>query len=500
MKQYDAIIIGAGPAGLCAAQEIAKKGARTAVVDANSQPGGQLIKQIHKFFGSADVCAGVRGIHLGRQLYETTAELGCDFFLDHAAYAIEPMPLGGYCVYCANGETTACISATIVVLALGASENALAFPGWTLPGVITAGAAQTLVNLHRVPCGKRVLMVGAGNVGLIVSYQLLQAGIDVAAVIEAAPQVGGYDVHANKIRRMGVPVLTSHTILEARGEESVSSALIAQVDDSFAPIPGTQRELKVDTVCLAVGLSPLTTLAEVAGCQVSSNSGNGEVIIAHEKRLQTTMPGIFVAGDAGGVEEASIAMEEGFIAGLNALAYLGLANDVSKETAAHEARICAIRKVGVRHPLELDLGAYAGFHGPKVCIECSQEIPCDPCEKSCPTNAISVGADLCATPQAALDKCIGCAKCVAACPGHACFLINWHYAPGKCEIALPYEYLPLPRVGAIVGALDREGNTVCQGVISNIQSAKSFDNTAVVWVTVPQHYAGSVRSIAKEAK
>lgn len=107
-------------------------------------------------------------------------------------------------------------------MATGAGENPLAFPGWTLPGVVGAGAIQTMINVHRVSVGKRVLMIGSGNVGLIVTYQLLQAGIDVAGIVEAAPQLGGYGVHAGKVRRAGVPLYVGHTVIEAVPNEDMS--------------------------------------------------------------------------------------------------------------------------------------------------------------------------------------------------------------------------------------------------------------------------------------
>ena len=194
MRKYDVVVVGAGPAGLAAADRIAKAGGSVAVAESNSSPGGQLIKQIHKFFGSAAVCAGVRGFRLTDRYYQTAKEHGCEFYFHCAVYSIEPCE-GGYTVYAADGEKTIPLQCRAAVLALGAGENALAFPGWTLPGVLTAGAAQTLVNQYHVKCGNRVLMVGAGNVGLIVSYQLLQAGIEVTAVVEAAPKIGGYASH-----------------------------------------------------------------------------------------------------------------------------------------------------------------------------------------------------------------------------------------------------------------------------------------------------------------
>jgi thioredoxin reductase len=177
-------------------------------------------------------------------------------------------------------------------------------------------------------------MVGAGNVGLIVSYQLLQAGAEVVAVIEGLPRIGGYGVHASKIRRAGVPILASHTILHADGVDCVSSATIARVDEEWRPIPGTEQTLEVDTVCLAVGLSPMSELAWMAGCQFTYVPSLGGHIPLHDENMETTVPGIYVAGDIAGVEEASTAMEEGRVAGLAAAEALGY---VSEEIGQREA-------------------------------------------------------------------------------------------------------------------------------------------------------------------
>ncbi len=128
-----------------------------------------------------------------------------------------------------------------ILIATGASENALNFRGWTLPGVIGAGAAQTIMNLHHVKPGNKVLMVGTGNVGLVVSYQLMQAGCEVTALIDVLPRISGYGVHAAKIARCGVQFYPSHTIIQAEGKECVTGAVIGEVDKNWKIKPGTVK-------------------------------------------------------------------------------------------------------------------------------------------------------------------------------------------------------------------------------------------------------------------
>ena len=316
-------IVGAGPAGLCAAIEAARAGVRVSVFDENRAPGGQLIKQIHKFFGSKEHKAGIRGIDIGLQLLKEAYDLRVDIRLDTVVWGIFEKNVLGI----VQREKTDKVVPERVILATGASENTIAFEGWTLPGVLGAGAAQTMMNLHRVLPGRRVLMVGSGNVGLIVAYQLLQAGAAVVAVIEADRSIGGYSVHASKLRRMGVPICTSHTILKALGKGGVEQAVIAGVDDHWKPVPGTERDLEVDTICIATGLSPLAELAWIAGSRFFYLSELGGHIPLHKENLETTVRGLYVAGDITGIEEASTAMEEGRRAGVEVAHSLGLLDD-----------------------------------------------------------------------------------------------------------------------------------------------------------------------------
>lgn len=333
-KEVEILVVGAGPAGLSAAIEAAKCGAEVLVVDENSKPGGQLFKQIHKFFGSRRHKAGVRGIDIGTELLAEVQELGVEVMLNTVAYGIYPDDEG--VALAVNGEEGMIVHPKKVLMATGASENPLAFPGWTLPGVVGAGAIQTMINVHRVPVGKKVLMIGSGNVGLIVTYQLLQSGTDVAGIVEAAPQIGGYGVHSAKVRRAGVPMYIGHTVLEAVPNDDLSGvkgAVIAQVDGSFQPIKGTEQFIECDTIGIAVGLTPDIALASMADV-VFVNAGRlGSQVPMHDRDMMTTRDGIYVAGDSAGVEEASSAIEEGKLAGIAAAQALGKISGEAAEGA-----------------------------------------------------------------------------------------------------------------------------------------------------------------------
>ena len=321
IREVEFLIIGGGPAGLSAALAATKYGIQTVVVDDGINLGGQLTKQTHKFFGSKMERAGTRGFVIGQQMVEElkTRE-NFEAFMNTTAAGYYPDGV----VTAVRGETEFFkFKPKKILVATGASEKMITFPGNDLPGVYGAGAVQTLMNEFGVVPAKRVLMVGAGNIGLIVSYQLLQAGVPVAAVVEIADRIGGYLVHASKIRRLGVPILTRYTIVEARGKESVESAVISRVGDDWQPIPGTEIEVEVDTVCLAVGLTPTSELLFQAGIKMKYVPELGGDVPLRDRLMRTSNPDVYVAGDVAGIEEASSAMLEGQIVGLAVAKSLG---------------------------------------------------------------------------------------------------------------------------------------------------------------------------------
>ena len=334
IKETDIAIVGAGPAGLSAACQAAASGAKVLLIDENRLPGGQLFKQIHKFFGSKAHQAGTRGYMIGRELLKKVEDSGAEVWLNTVVYGMQKdCSLGAI----HNGEHWQ-VKAKKVIVAAGAKENYMAFPGSTLPGVMGAGAAQTMINVNRVLPGQRVLMIGSGNVGLIVSYQLMQAGADVAALVEGAPSIGGYGVHAGKIRRAGVPIFLGHTVKEVRGTEKVEQAVIAAVDPKWQIIPGSEKTFDVDTVCLAVGLNPMTELVWMTGCSFVFIPAFGGHVPMHDENMETTIKGLYVAGDITGVEEASSAMEEGNLAGVAAAEALGCFSAAEAEKRKSEIR------------------------------------------------------------------------------------------------------------------------------------------------------------------
>ena len=401
----------------------------------------------------------------------------------------------------------------------------LSFPNNDLPGVYGAGAVQTLMNVNGVLPGKKVLMIGAGNIGLIVSYQLLQAGAEVVAVVEAAPKPGGWDVHAAKIKRMGVPLLCGHSVKRVDGEGKVESATIVRLDKNWLPIEGSEQTVEVDTICLAVGLSPFSEILAQAGCPMIYSSALGGYVAKHDQNLRVAKPGFYVAGDVSGVEEASAAMCEGRIAGLTA-AFDHRAEKRGESPSEEEfARLSEFQAdLGALRTGPMGSKAREGknalwqddfyaddyvpnspdeevheWKGARAVIECSEYIPCDPCVSSCPTGAITMEGSINDLPKIDMDKCTGCGICVGVCPGLAIFLVDRDYTDKEALLVVPYEMYPYPTVGDKVWALNRGGEAVCEGKIVSVRSkGGKLDRRALVGFSFHKKFTDEVRHFSLE--
>ena len=523
MKRYELIVIGAGPAGLSAAIEGAKAGMRVAVFDENARPGGQLFKQIHKFFGSKGHKAKIRGFRIGEMLLQEAEAAGVNVQLNATVLGIFPEKR----ITVRFGDHVEQFSGDNIIVATGAAENMVLFDGWTKPGVIGAGAAQTLMNLHGVQPGQNILMVGSGNVGLVVSYQLLQAGCKVAALIDAAPRVGGYGVHAAKVARYGVPFYMRHTILRAEGKDQVEGAVIAEVDDKFQPIPGTEKHLDVDTICLAVGLSPMSQVLRMSGCEIDDTPGG--LVPKTDAYGETTIPGLFAAGDVAGIEEASSAMIGGRIAGLAAAHRAGYLDDAAFAAQAEAARasLTQLRQgmfakenrgrtdlteteegyalsqnlLAKGYVTQEELQAFPAASekrgGVHPVIECTQNIPCNPCQDACKFGCIMVGRQITSIPQIDHEKkCTGCGMCVASCSGQAIFLVDDDYDETHAAITMAYEFLPYPEKGQKGTALSRAGQPVCEAEVLSLRRSAATDGTALLTIAVPKEFSMQARAFA----
>src|SRR3989339_922173 len=250
------VIVGAGPAGLAAREELNKAGVDNLVIDNNSKIGGQFLMQTHQFFffEKEKRFGGMRGFDIANSL---AGDDHSGILLDSVVWEI----LEGKRLVIKNIATQeiSYVDAQHLVIATGAVPFMPAFKNDDLPGVYTAAVVQRMMNNELTLLGKKILTVGAGNIGYLTSYQAMQAGASVKVIIEAMPREGGFPVQANRVRRLGIPILTSHILLEAIPNEErtgVVGAIIAKCED-FKPIPGTEKRIEgIDCINICTGLIP----------------------------------------------------------------------------------------------------------------------------------------------------------------------------------------------------------------------------------------------------
>jgi len=473
--EVECLIIGGGPAGLSAAIEMGKAGVRTLIVDDKHRLGGKLVLQTHKFFGSIDACyAGTRGTDIATRLEEEVREFeNVQVWLNTTALSVFSdrkvgiLREGHYVV----------VQPHAMLLATGAREKSLAFKGNTLPGVYGAGAFQTLVNRDLVRPTERLFVVGGGNVGLIAGYHALQAGIQVVGLCEALPECSGYKVHKDKLARLGVPIYVSHTVLSANGETETESVTIAQIDDNWQAIHGTEQTFACDTVLVAVGLDPVDEFLH--------------------KAREFGLP-VYAAGDAEEIAEASAAMFTGRIRGMEIARSLG--RDVG-EVPREWHRTAEILKsrpgaVVTEDIPEAETGVFPVLH-------CSQEIPCNPCTSVCPQECIVMeGADLGqaedirSLPEYIGENCSGCTQCVAICPGLAITLVDYRKDAEYPTVTVAYEF---PRdtiqAGDVVTVLDTEGAILGNVEVVRVRAPNFADRALLVQVRAPREIAKTIAGI-----
>lgn len=470
VKAVDVLIIGGGPAGLSAAIELGKLGVKTLVVDDKDRLGGKLVLQTHKFFGSVeDSYAGTRGYEIAKLLEtELSAYKSVEIWLNTTAVAVFSDKVIGV----VRDRSYRIVKPQKLMVATGAREKMLSFPGNTLPGIYGAGAFQTLVNRDLVKSSQRVLIVGGGNVGLIAGYHAIQAGIEVVALIEALPRIGGYRVHADKLRRLGVPIYTGHTVVSADGADRVASVTIAQLDAEWKVIPATHKTFAVDTVLIAVGLA--------------------EVNEFYLKARQFEMD-VFSAGDAQEIAEASAAMFTGKIEGLKIARSLKIdVGSIPREWSEKAALLKSKpgREIRREPPGKCD-GVFPIFH-------CYQEVPCNPCTSVCPAGAIKTERnEITGLPYMVdLNVCSGCAGCIAVCPGLAVTLVDYRENPGHPLVTLPYEvWRDRVTVGQKVPVTDSDGAVLGYYPVEKVRTRRKYPGTLLVQVRIDSAVAKAAAGI-----
>ena len=468
------VIIGAGPAGLAVREEFNKYGVDNIVIDNNDKTGGQFTMQTHQFFffEKEKRFGGMRGFDIARTLAGENTD---GIYLNSTVWDL----LEGKRVAVKNIQTEEIffVDADYLVVATGAVPFMPAFENDDLPGVYTAAVVQKMMNSELTLLGKNVLTIGAGNIGYLTSYQLMQAGAHVKAILEAMPREGGFPVQANRVRRLAIPILTSHMLLKAipnKEHNGIVGAVIARCEN-FRPVPGTEKVIEgIDVINICTGLIPdnqlLTKGKEVFGGRC------------------------FAAGDAIRIGEGTSAVLKGRHTAMQIMMELGVRLDyddyllLSKEyidSQQHPVKVLEEPRLP-----EESRRLTRGF----VQADCLYGFACNPCSFACPHGAITKTSTS-TVPVIDYDKCIGCMECVYQCPGLAIFGLNAVYSEKTALVSFPYEYVPLPVKGQTVDCTDRLGQFVTKGVVHQVRTAKAFDHTAIVTVEIPKEYVMEVRFI-----
>ncbi len=295
MKSYDVVIVGGGPAGLAAAASAKKQGIDSILIlERDKELGGILNQCIHNGFGLHTFKEELTGPEYAGRFIDQVMELGIEYKLGTMVMDITSDKK----VIAMNREDGMFeIQAKSVILCMGCRERsrgALNIPGFRPAGVFSAGTAQRLVNMEGYMPGKRVVILGSGDIGLIMARRMTLEGAKVQVVAELMPYSGGLKRNIVQcLNDFDIPLKLSHTVVDIRGKERLEGVTIAQVDDKMKPIPGTEEDYECDTLLLSVGLIPENELSRNAGVEMDPVT-SGPVV---NESLETNIPGVFAAGN-----------------------------------------------------------------------------------------------------------------------------------------------------------------------------------------------------------
>lgn len=321
MKKYDIVIIGGGPAGLAAAAAAKKNGIDSILIlERDKELGGILNQCIHNGFGLHTFKEELTGPEYAQRFIDQVNVLGIEYFLNTMV-----MDISHEKVVTAMNRTDGLfeIQAKAIILAMGCRERsrgALNIPGYRPAGIYSAGTAQRLVNMEGLMPGREAVILGSGDIGLIMARRMTLEGAKVKVVAELMPYSGG--LKRNIVQCLddyGIPLKLSHTVVDIKGKERLEGVTLAEVDNTGKPIPGTEEEYSCDTLLLSVGLIPENELSRGMGVEMSKVT-SGPVV---NESLETNIEGVFACGNVLHVHDlVDFVSEEAGTAGKNAAAYV----------------------------------------------------------------------------------------------------------------------------------------------------------------------------------